>query len=216
MPRINAANNARTTLTANINSSVTSFSVVDGSAFPVENFIISINDEIMFVGTRSSNTFSSITRGTEGTSPAAHSAGDRVENRFTAGTAKEMWDDIESKETPAGAQAKATAAETAAKAYTDSHEAKTATHGATAAATANRIILRDASGRAKVAAPSASDDIARKAEVDTVQGNLDAHKADYVQHTKATMPHLTADGGFRWGLRINQDLSATLLFEEVE
>jgi len=39
-------------------------------------------------------------------------------------------------------------------------------HGATSAATANRIIQRDANGRAKVAAPSASDDIARKAETD--------------------------------------------------
>jgi hypothetical protein len=35
------------------------------------------------------------------------------------------------------------------------------------AATANTVIVRDANGRAKVAAPSASDDIARKAEVDT-------------------------------------------------
>ena len=41
-------------------------------------------------------------------------------------------------------------------------------HNATSAATADRIILRDAVGRAKVAAPSALDDIARKAEVDAV------------------------------------------------
>jgi len=39
-------------------------------------------------------------------------------------------------------------------------------HGSTSAATANRIIQRDAAGRAKVAAPAAADDIARKAEVD--------------------------------------------------
>jgi len=92
-------------------------------------------------------------------------------------------------ETPAGAQAKANTAETNAKAYTDAHEQKaaphsghetpagaqakvdahavlTTAHSATSAATANRIMMRDANGRAKVAAPSASDDIARKDTVD--------------------------------------------------
>ncbi|WP_080833106.1 pyocin knob domain-containing protein [Cohnella massiliensis] len=75
----------------------------------------------------------------------------------------------------------------AAKGHMD---ATTGAHGATAAATANAIMQRDAAGRAKVAAPSASDDIARKAEVDAaitsaatdattkangVQANLSAH-----------------------------------------
>ena len=56
------------------------------------------------------------------------------------------------------------------------HTANTTTaHGATSAATANTIILRDAAGRAKVAAPSASDDIARKDTVDAVQTNLTTH-----------------------------------------
>ncbi len=40
------------------------------------------------------------------------------------------------------------------------------------AATANKVMLRDASGRAKVGAPAASDDIARKAEVDAVAAAL--------------------------------------------
>lgn len=78
-------------------------------------------------------------------------------------------------ETPAGAQAKVDAHANASDPHpqyaldTDlnSHTALTSAHGATSAATANTIIMRDASGRAKVAAPSASDDIARKAEVDT-------------------------------------------------
>ncbi len=48
-------------------------------------------------------------------------------------------------------------------------------HGATSTATANSIIQRDASGRAKVVAPSASDDIAIKSTVDTVQTNLNTH-----------------------------------------
>ncbi len=46
------------------------------------------------------------------------------------------------------------------------HISGTSAHSATAAATANRIILRDASGRAKVAAPSAETDIATKKYVD--------------------------------------------------
>ena len=59
------------------------------------------------------------------------------------------------KETPSGAQAKV-----------NTHAALTTAHSATSAATANRIMMRDANGRAKVAAPSASDDIARKDTVD--------------------------------------------------
>ena len=65
------------------------------------------------------------------------------------------------------------AADIATKGYVDSaaapktHIDATTVHGATNAATANRIILRDASGRAKVAAPSASDDIATKGYVDS-------------------------------------------------
>jgi len=67
-------------------------------------------------------------------------------------------------ETPAGAQAKV-----------DEHANSTSAHSATSAATASRIMMRDAYGRAKVAAPAAGDDIARKAEVDTVQSNLTSH-----------------------------------------
>jgi hypothetical protein len=42
----------------------------------------------------------------------------------------------------------------------DAHAASTSAHSATALATANRIVLRDANGRAQVADPSASADIA--------------------------------------------------------
>ena len=69
-------------------------------------------------------------------------------------------------ETPTGAQAKV-----------DAHANLTAAHSATSTATANRIIIRDSAGRAKVAAPSASDDIARKAEVDAVSSALNTHKS---------------------------------------
>lgn len=52
----------------------------------------------------------------------------------------------------------------------DAHNSQTSVHGATSAATANTIIMRDSAGRAKVAAPSASDDIARKDTVDNHAG----------------------------------------------
>jgi len=44
--------------------------------------------------------------------------------------------------------------------------ATTGVHGATSAATPNTLVQRDANGRFKAAAPSASDDVARKAETD--------------------------------------------------
>ena len=46
------------------------------------------------------------------------------------------------------------------------------TSGLDTAATADKIILRDASGRAKAVAPSAESDIALKSNVTTVQSNL--------------------------------------------
>jgi len=61
------------------------------------------------------------------------------------------------------------------------HLANTTTaHGAVSAATASKIIIRDAAGRAKVAAPSAEDDIALKSNVTTVQTNLTEHQADLI------------------------------------
>lgn len=65
------------------------------------------------------------------------------------------------------------------------HVAAQTAHGSTSAATAGKIMQRDSSGRAKVAAPVATDDIARKAEVDAVQTNLDEHEADAAVHLSA-------------------------------
>jgi len=59
--------------------------------------------------------------------------------------------------------------EKAVKTYVDAHKnTETAgVHGSTSAATASKPMHRDASGRSKVAAPAAADDIARKDTVDT-------------------------------------------------
>ena len=56
------------------------------------------------------------------------------------------------------------------------HINATSVHGAVSTDTASRIIIRDANGRAQVSAPAADADIARKFEVDTVQGNLTDHE----------------------------------------
>lgn len=90
-----AANSAETTLAQNITSATSTFSVTDGSAFPTESFLASINDEIMFVGSRSGNSFSDIVRGIEGTAKTAHDAGDTVANRFTAGAHMQLIDGID-------------------------------------------------------------------------------------------------------------------------
>jgi parallel beta-helix repeat protein len=87
---LKAANNAQSALAQAIDATATSFSVVDGSSFPTDNFLLSADDEIMLVGSRSGNTFSSVTRGHEGTTAAAHVSGAAVENRFTAGAHMEL------------------------------------------------------------------------------------------------------------------------------
>ena len=69
----------------------------------------------------------------------------------------------------------------ATKGYVDgtvnSHANATSVHGATSSATANRIIIRDSAGRAKVAAPSSASDIATKGYVDSLVGPLQAGTA---------------------------------------
>ena len=73
-------------------------------------------------------------------------------------------------ETPAGAQAKADAAESAAKSYTDTHENKTSTHGATATPTANRIAMYDSGKRlSSGAAPTSDNHVVRKIDMEAAK-----------------------------------------------
>jgi hypothetical protein len=112
------------------------------------------------------------------------------------------------KETPAGAQAKVDAHEAKAAPHSghatatalSTHISDTLAHSATSLATANRIVRRDGSGRAKVAAPSASDDIARK---DTVDNAVSSHAA--VKATSQTIGHVKPDGS-----SISVDASGTI------
>lgn len=69
--------------------------------------------------------------------------------------------------------------------------------------TPETLMIRDAGGRAKVAAPSAANDIARKQEVDDVQGNLDTHAANMDAHlTPSEHAKLT---GISPGAEVNQN-----------
>ena len=85
-------NMSRTLLTQDIGLTETSFEVADAGALPDPPFLITVEGEIMRVGSKdvSTNTLSNVLRGREGTSPAPHSSGTVVENRFTAGTYDEI------------------------------------------------------------------------------------------------------------------------------
>lgn len=107
MARLKSANNASTELSAGIDATATSFTVVDSSKFPSSGpFRVTLHEgdpsqgEIIEVGARSSNTFSSITRGQEGTAAAAWSAGTLVELLGTAGMYEELLASIEEDTSP--------------------------------------------------------------------------------------------------------------------
>ncbi len=79
---------------------------------------------------------------------------------------------------------------------TKSHTEASAAHGATSQAVAGKIVVRDAYGRAKVAAPSAADDIARldsitKAQVGlgNVTNDKQATKVEFDAKMHATTGH---------------------------
>lgn len=75
----------------------------------------------------------------------------------------------EVKETPAGAQLKV-----------DLHDDVTNPHGATVTAIADRLVLRDAAGRAQIAAPVAPNDIARLQDIQNVKGNVETDVTEII------------------------------------
>lgn len=85
MAKLNAGNNSQTLLDGAITDTDTSMTVLDGSIFPDTPFAVTIEDEIIYVVAKSGNIFSSLLRGQEGTTAAAHATGVSVENRMTAG-----------------------------------------------------------------------------------------------------------------------------------
>lgn len=78
----NLANLAITTLATSITAASTSITVADASEFPAANFRIKIDDELILVTTKSSNTFT-CTRGVESTTAVSHQVGSRVSQVLT-------------------------------------------------------------------------------------------------------------------------------------
>lgn len=86
-------NNGASLLNGAINSSVTSLVVDDGTSFPLANFRIIIEDEIMFCSSRSTNTLTVI-RGVENTTAASHADNLDVKHILTAGALDAFREDI--------------------------------------------------------------------------------------------------------------------------
>jgi len=79
---LEVADRATSTLASGITDSATSLTVAsgDGALFPSSfPYYITIGDERISVGARSGDVLSSLTRGVDGTSAAAHSTGDSVQ-----------------------------------------------------------------------------------------------------------------------------------------
>jgi len=94
MTFLQVANRAVSKLTTDVSATDTSLTITtgDGVLFPTGNFVITIDDERILVGSRSGDTFSSLTRGYDGTTAASHTAGTRVELRIIARHIQELQD----------------------------------------------------------------------------------------------------------------------------
>jgi len=89
------ANNAQTTLSAGMLIGDSFLTVTSAAAFPASGtFRVLIDSEIIVVGAVSGNSFSSLTRGAEGTLAAAHSNGATVTAILTAGALRQFQQDI--------------------------------------------------------------------------------------------------------------------------
>ena len=85
MARRNYSNTAvETFLAAGVNDSITSLTVNSASGYPAAPFTIRCETEIILVGAKSGTTFSSLTRGFDGTTAASHSIGAVIEHRAVA------------------------------------------------------------------------------------------------------------------------------------
>lgn len=82
----NFTNFASSTLASEISDSATTLDVAigDGEKFPDEDFNVAIGTEIIHVGVRSGDTFSSLTRGYDGTTSSIHGSGAVVQLRVIA------------------------------------------------------------------------------------------------------------------------------------
>lgn len=95
MPRLNASNNARSKLMAELSAEAMTLTIEDASSFPEPPFLIVIGKEIIEVGEKQDNTFNQLIRGCEGTVASIHPAEAYVEGRWTAGMYNELLGDAE-------------------------------------------------------------------------------------------------------------------------
>jgi hypothetical protein len=100
------------TLAAPMGSGDTSFSVNSGggAAFPTDNFVVSVDNEIIFIASRSSDTCTVGARGYEGTTAASHLLGATVEARITALAHNQLAAEVNAVETALGANLSAVVA----------------------------------------------------------------------------------------------------------
>lgn len=87
------SNAASDTLDGAINSSVTTLTLNDASSFPVGNFRILIETELLFCTSRATNVLTVI-RGIENTTAASHLDTTQVKHLLTAGSMKGLRDNI--------------------------------------------------------------------------------------------------------------------------
>ena len=87
----------RTTLSANINNSVGSFSVVDASTFPAGTlpFVVVIDrgnlaEEKVLISSRAGNTFTVANRGYDGSTANTHNSGAYVDHVLDAAVIQDM------------------------------------------------------------------------------------------------------------------------------
>lgn len=83
-----SANNFSVVVASSINSTATSLDVVSAAGAPDTPFSLTGGSEIMYVSAVVGNTLT-ISRGQEGSVAIAHTAGDTLENRLTAGQAND-------------------------------------------------------------------------------------------------------------------------------
>jgi hypothetical protein len=86
-------NNGESQLDGAINDSVTSITVDNGSSFPLANFRLIIEDEILFCSSRSGTTLT-VRRGAESTTPSSHADNTPVRHIFTAGALDAYREDL--------------------------------------------------------------------------------------------------------------------------
>ena len=146
-------NSPQTELASAIDDEQTTIPLMDASVLPDPPNICTIGtsedaETVLYTGV-SGNDLTGVTRGFQGAAKA-WSAGVKVARLFTAYDHDTFRQNIE-----------------------EHVSATTDVHGATSAATPNTIVQRDPAGRFKAAAPSASDDVARKAEVDAHASRTD-------------------------------------------